>query len=214
MKYFCQALNKFKLCQWHVLLESCQFKPLPGTQMPAFLQTSPLNLRADAPSLTPKSQHTPALLNAQSPFVEQEIFLAVPGVTWVFSTIHRETPARWWWWTNKIKHSADKKKAFPSLWKQQSLPAAGGGIIYLSEEHQGTDLSPFPGLCTAQKWWSAVPRVMLQARLSCSDSLLLQKEVICYHCSWHQIPHLPGALEPSLSGGERIWFTKPGKMYS
>lgn len=29
MKYFCQALNKFKLCQWHVLLESCQFKSLP-----------------------------------------------------------------------------------------------------------------------------------------------------------------------------------------
>lgn len=131
MKYFCQALNKFKLCQWHVLLESCQFKPLPGTQMPAFLQTSPLNLRADAPSLTPKSQHTPALLDAQSPFVEQEIFLAVPGVTWVFSTIHRETPARWWWWTNKIKHRADKKKAFPSLWKQQSLPAAGGDNLFI-----------------------------------------------------------------------------------
>lgn len=43
------------------VLESCQFESLPGTQMPAFLQTSPLNLQADAPIPTPKLQHTPAL---------------------------------------------------------------------------------------------------------------------------------------------------------
>lgn len=126
--------------------------------------------------------------------------------------------------TGRHLHGGDDEQTKSStvlIKKKRFLPSGSsnpfqqlGGIIYLSEEHQGTDLSPFPGPCTAQKWWSAVPRVMLQARLSCSDSLLLQKEVICYHCSWHQIPHLPGALEPSLSGGERIWFTKPGKMYS
>lgn len=213
MKYFCQALNKFKLCQWHVLLESCQFKPLPGTQMPAFLQTSPLNLRADAPSITPKSQHTPALLNAQSPCVEQEIFLGVPGVTWAVQHHPQGDTCTVVMMTNKIEHSADKEQRFLPSGRSNPFEQLGG-IIYLSEEHQGTALSPFPGPCTAQKWWSAVPRVMLQARLSRSDSLLLQKEVICYHCSWHQIPHLPGALEPFLSGGERIWFTKPGKMYS
>lgn len=88
--------------------------------------------------------------------------------------------------TNKIQRRADKEQHFLRQPRSgRSNPSEQLGEDNLSEEQGALGHwlvgSLFPGAYTAQEWWSAVPRVMLQARLSCSNSLLLQKEVTCYH---------------------------------
>lgn len=141
--------------------------------------------------------HPWALPSAQSPLCflwkshkKKRFYGSCQVLTELFNTIHKETPAWLWWWQTKSSSVLIKNSVSFNNWKEQSLGAAGKDNLFIHQRSIRALAcgSPFPG---TDKWWSAVLGV-----LSCSNSLLLQKEVTCYHS-------IPGnrSLSLALSSG-------------